>query len=98
MGLPLQLILERQQEVDDLSASFARRVNDSLKAKISRFSNASSKLHSVSPLAVFARGYSAVTTDDNKTVRDSSQIAVDQNVSIRFQKGAAKARITEVKP
>lgn len=97
LRLPLQLVLERQQEVDDLSSAFALRVGNSLKTTKVRFSNASSRLHAVSPLAVLARGYSVVTTDDNKTVRDSSQIAIDQNVSVRFQKGAARAKITEVK-
>jgi exodeoxyribonuclease VII large subunit len=96
LRLPLQLILDRQQQIDDLSGTFARRMSESLKTASLRFSAAVSRLNAVSPLAVLSRGYSVVTTDDNTTVRSSEQIDAGRNVLLRFQKGAARATITEV--
>jgi exodeoxyribonuclease VII large subunit len=98
LRLPVRLFLERQQTTDGLSNDFAVRYNSFMQSLHSRFSSASSRLQSVSPLAVLSRGYSVVTTDDDIAIRDSTQVAVGENISVRFQKGSARAKITEVHP
>jgi exodeoxyribonuclease VII large subunit len=95
LRLPPQRVLDLQQEIDDLSDAFAEGAGGFFNAASVRFSNASSRLNAVSPLSVLARGYSVVTGEDNAAIRSSDQVAAGHHVSIRFQKGSARAKITE---
>jgi exodeoxyribonuclease VII large subunit len=97
LKLPFNRLLDSEHEFDDLSTAFFVRMSGSLNTAVVRFSNASSRLHALSPLAVLSRGYSVVTTDDATPVRSSDQLSQGQNVSLRFQKGSARATIIEVK-
>lgn len=54
-----------------------------------------SKLDSLSPLKVLARGYSITKLDDNIIV-NSNTLSVGDSISIQFAEGNAKAKITEV--
>ena len=93
---PLQLLLERQQELDEYSEACSRRFTDALRAAASRFSSLTSRLDALSPLAVLSRGYSVVTTTDGTPVRSADQIAQGQNVALRFSQGSANATVTTV--
>ena len=61
----------------------------------SEFSMLCSKLDSLSPLKVLARGYSITKKDENIIV-NSKDLSVGDNISIQFADGNAKAKITEV--
>ena len=61
----------------------------------SDFAMLCSKLDSLSPLKVLARGYSIAKKDENIIV-DSKDSSVGDNISIQFADGNAKAEITEV--
>lgn len=61
----------------------------------SNFAMLCSKLDSLSPLKVLARGYSITKKDDNILV-DSKDLSVGDSISIQFADGNAKAEITEV--
>ena len=54
-----------------------------------------SKLDSLSPLKVLARGYSIAKKDENIIV-NSKDLAIGDSISIQFTNGNAKAKITEV--
>ena len=54
-----------------------------------------SKLDSLSPLKVLARGYS-IAKKDNDIVKNSTELSVNDNISIQFADGVVKAQITEV--
>lgn len=92
----LLLLLEREQEFDDSAGALNRRFNESLKNANSRFSAAASRLHAFSPLAVLARGYSVVTGADGRLIRSSEELAPGQDVSMRFHKGSATAKVETV--
>ncbi len=98
LKMALQLFLERQQELDDQAAALSRRVSESVKTAVLRFSTAASRLHAFSPLAVLSRGYSVVSAGDGKPVRSSEELAPGQDVSMRFHKGSATAKVETVSP
>jgi exonuclease VII large subunit len=47
---------------------------------------------------VLSRGYSVVTTGDGRPVRDAGRLAPGQDVSMRFHKGSATAKVETVSP
>ena len=61
----------------------------------SDFAMLCSKLDSLSPLKVLARGYSIAKKDENIIV-NSKDLSVGDSISIQFADGNAKAEITEV--
>ncbi len=52
-------------------------------------------LESLSPLKVLSRGYSLVYSSDN-LICSSDKLKTDDKISIRFEKGGAKAKITDI--
>jgi exodeoxyribonuclease VII large subunit len=58
------------------------------------FAELRSKLGALSPLAVLERGYSLTTGPDGRLVRDSAELAVEDDVVLRFHRGLANARVT----
>lgn len=95
---PLHRIVESQQELDDHAQALNRRLHESVRSALTRFSNAASRLNAVSPLAVLSRGYSVVTTLDGKTVRSGEQLSPGDHVSLRFHQGSADATVTCTAP
>ncbi len=77
-------------------------VNCMEKAIISKISQARSnfntevaKLSSLSPLAVLERGYSIVTDEKGKTIKDIGLLKKGSKINIKSQKGTATAEILE---
>ena len=50
----------------------------------------------VNPKAVLERGYAIVSTDDGRTVRNSSDVEKGQNIRVRLGSGKVGAQVTEV--
>ena len=75
------------------------KINISFKDKFTKYSSdfamICSKLDSLSPLKVLARGYSIAKKNDNIIV-NSNDLSVGDSISIHFADGNAKAEITEV--
>ena len=75
------------------------RINDSYKEVLSKhstdFYSLCSKIDSLSPLKVLARGYSIIKKDET-IISNSNQLTVGDNISIRFTDNEVSARITEV--
>ena len=75
------------------------RINDSYKDILNEYStkfySQCSKLDSLSPLKLLARGYSIVKKD-NDVVLSSNALSVGDNISIRFTDNEVSAKITEV--
>ncbi|MGH8752201.1 MAG: exodeoxyribonuclease VII large subunit [Burkholderiales bacterium] len=59
-----------------------------------RLHSLKAQLAHLNPQSVLERGYSMVRTVQGKIVRDSVQIALDEEVSMTFAKGRARARVT----
>lgn len=75
------------------------RINESFKGIVtdcsSNFAMMFSKLESLSPLKVLARGYSIVKNDE-KIITDNNDLSVGDKISLQFANGTAKAEIIEV--
>jgi exodeoxyribonuclease VII large subunit len=59
----------------------------------SRLSERLATLDAMSPLAVLARGYAIVRDESGKAVRDASEVAPGQKVSVHVHKGLFSARV-----
>jgi exodeoxyribonuclease VII large subunit len=94
--LPIRLVRELEQSLDGLSEALARRFGGFCKTLTLRFSSAASRLHASSPASVLSRGYSVVTTDDGRTIRDAAALSRGQIVSMHFHKGSARAKVESV--
>ena len=55
----------------------------------------SAQLGHLNPEAVLERGYSIAETSDGKFVRDAAQLRVDDELRLRFARGAVQARVTD---
>lgn len=75
------------------------RISNSFKETLTEYSSAfailCSKLDSLSPLKVLARGYSIVKNNDG-IITDSDLLNVGDEISLQFANGSAKAEIIEV--
>lgn len=61
-----------------------------------RFSYNMNQLDNLSPLAVLARGYSAIKDQNGRFLTRIEQLKIDQSIKIELQDGQAQARITDV--
>jgi exodeoxyribonuclease VII large subunit len=98
LKIPFRLVQDQEQALDGHTEALARRFSGFLKTLTLNFSAAASRLNSCSPLAVLSRGYSVVTTDDGRAVRDAGALTPGQNVGMRFHKGRATASIGTTTP
>ena len=98
LKLPFRLVQEHEQALDGHADALARRFGVYLKTLTLNFSSAASRLNSCSPLAVLSRGYSVVTTDNGRPVRDAGALTPGQHVGMRFHKGTATATIGTISP
>src|SRR5262249_28779274 len=55
---------------------------------------ATSRLDAMSPLKVLARGYAIVRTETDELVKRASELALDQDLKLRFNDGEVGCRVT----
>ena len=63
-----------------------------------RLSQASARLHALSPLAVLSRGYALVQSPDGRLIRSATDTQPGQIVSARLATGSLTARVETVEP
>jgi exodeoxyribonuclease VII large subunit len=95
---PIKYFLENMQYRDELESKFTARTVQLLKSYKVLMNGMSSRLNALSPLNILSRGYSVVTTDEGRVIKDSSAVQCDKNVKINFYKGSAIARIINIEP
>jgi exodeoxyribonuclease VII large subunit len=71
-------------------------VGNVLGAKLKNLNIAMAKLDALSPLAVLKRGFAIAENARGEILRDAAQVAVDELVKIRLEKGSLKARVEKV--
>ena len=81
--------------LDTLTSKINNNFKDIFTKYSSDFTLLCSKLDSLSPLKVLARGFSIAKKDENIIV-NSKDLSVGDSISIQFADGSAKAKITEV--
>lgn len=88
----LKLMEEKLANLQNRAETAVMRNFDRYSAQLAE---KAARLDSLSPLKVMARGYSLVYKGD-ELVRDSSDLIVGQEITLRFDKGSAKAEIIEI--
>lgn len=79
-----------QQLTDNLQKSYKLYISGQ-KSQLARYA---AQLHTASPLATLARGYSMVSTTDGTLISSANAVVTDQEINIRFSDGSASAVIT----
>ena len=84
-----------QNKLDILFSDLVNLVKVDLEEKKKRYSIDISTLEAVSPLAVLARGYAIVSDEENKILRSSKELTVNQKIKARFKEGQVIAQVVE---
>ena len=92
---PEKIIENCELYLDTIITKININFKDIFTKRSSDFAMLCSKLDSLSPLKVLARGYSIAKKDENIIV-NSKDLSVGDSISIQFTDGNAKAEITEV--
>ncbi len=90
-AIPLFLV-SLQTQLATQSRELARQGSLHLKSNQHRLQSATQRLEAYSPLAVLERGYAIVTTSEGTIVRDSSQVAEDDEFDIQLARGRLRAK------
>ena len=88
----LKLMEEKLANLQNRAETAVMRNFDRYSAQLAE---KAARLDSLSPLKVMARGYSLVYKGD-ELVRDSADLSVGQEITLRFDKGTATAEIIDV--
>ena len=86
--------LPQAARLDAATHALLRSGRDRMGRAAARLERLASALAFLNPQAVLDRGYAIVTADDGRVVSDARQIAIGDEVGLRFAKGGADARIT----
>jgi exodeoxyribonuclease VII large subunit len=91
------LLIERHQSRLALSAQrFTTALLRQIELRKSRLSNNRARFDGLSPTKVLERGY-AIVESQGKIVRDVRELTPDQNIDVRVQRGALRAKVIELK-
>lgn len=93
---------ERIWEAQNLRLEYLReklllRGETILKEKKARLEGAAGKIDLLSPLKTLSRGYSIAFTEDNKIIKESDQLSLEDKIKVKLHKGQLLCRVTEVK-
>lgn len=92
---PKQLIQEKKEQIDTLRRRLEINTRSQITSYSSKILSIKKNLLMLNPKSILKRGYSIVQDVDEKILRDTKNISVDDNIVITFHNGYAKAMITE---
>ncbi len=94
---PLELVEQRSQQLDELWRRVSREARFWLEGRRGTLDAAGSRLRSLDPLNVLARGYSITTLADTKTpLNSTSGLEAGQSIETVLAKGRIVSRIERV--
>lgn len=85
------------RHVDALAARLASASHATLARQAATLARLSASLTHLNPAAVLARGFSIVTDDAGRIVRDSRSLEPSQRITVSFHRGQADARIETIR-
>lgn len=89
----------QQQYVQNLSIQCQQRITQQLEKKKQRLASNSRTMHAISPLQTLSRGYAiASKKDSDQNILSVEQLAVDDELKIRFHSGTAHSKVTKLVP
>jgi len=94
---PLNVINQKEQEVDDLAGELSLKGSYIVKFKKETLNALMGKLHALSPLGILNRGYSITTTKETgKVVKDIKNIRKKDLIKTRLAKGEVISRVEDI--
>ncbi len=96
MGSPKALISEKKQNVIALQKEVSRLMQMQLKDLQSELREKMAQLEALSPLKVVERGYSIVTDEKKKIIKDASKLKPKQILKLQFARGQAEAEVKSI--
>ncbi len=90
---PLKRINESYMNIDIKVKTMYNSIIMKIKEENRRFIKIASKIDALSPMKTLTRGYSIVTTDDEKKVTSSKELKKDDKINIKFVDGNVKANV-----
>lgn len=91
---PARQLPALQQRLDALALRAQRALQQQLQQQRRELISLVQRVHSVSPLAVLARGYAIVSDDQGQVLRNASHVAVGQTLHARLGQGTIAATVT----
>ncbi len=92
---PRARIAAWESRLNSLSADISAKTRQRLASAESSLMIRAQSISAMNPLGVLSRGYS-VTTKDGKAVKSSEELKTGDMVDIKFNKGSAAAKVTEL--
>ncbi|MFV8755141.1 exodeoxyribonuclease VII large subunit [Nannocystaceae bacterium ST9] len=83
----------RLHELERRLIQAGKGMTSTLRPELAR---AAGKLDALSPLAVLARGYALVQTDEGELVREAATVTSDQALRVRLHRGELAVRVTAI--
>ena len=80
--------------VDNLVKSLKTYATNILDKKRLELSKTATKIDTLSPMKIIARGYS-ITQKDGKTIKRANDLNLGDNISIKYIDGSIKANVVE---
>jgi exodeoxyribonuclease VII large subunit len=97
LRMPLLILAQRRQRVDDLAASLSGSMRRQLTGFGQRFGRVHGRLMALSPQSVLARGFSITRFPDGTVVRSAKQLQIGIGVELLLSEGSAAAEVREVR-
>ncbi len=95
----MRSLMPTARRLDEAREGLVRDMAAAIESRRRRIELASRELAATSPEAVLARGFAVVRkTGESRAIRDAKTLAADDALDIVFSRGAASARVWEVKP
>lgn len=90
---PNNYIKIQQNNINNYKKLLNNYLLNLLKQKQNHLKNISSRLNSVNPLEVLARGYSVLTTSDGQVITKQSQVSKGSRINARLNQGEIKCEV-----
>ncbi len=97
MTNPQNIIDDKRMSLSMAEQKLQGRVDGVLAKKRTDFVRYTAKLDALNPLAVIARGYSAIFNEQGNLIKNISQVQAGDTVSFRVTDGTVRACVTETK-
>jgi len=91
---PLELVRQREQQLDDLAQRIVRALGEGLRARRQTTDALAGRLETLSPLHVLARGYSITVRPSNgHALRDAGEVNPGDLILTRLHKGTLRSKV-----
>ncbi len=95
---PQHLIDDKREQTDRTADLLISAVDARLRAERARFAAQTGRLEALNPMAVIARGYSAVFREDGSLVKSVSQLSAGDGFTFRTTDGEIDGTVRTVRP